>query len=106
MSKRSATHATFVIASRPRPRACSTPLPIVPPRHFEGPAEWEKKRHEFDFRVGGRERLSGGPKGGRVHSFDALYQDIVPNERIIYNASRRDARLGLSGDGGVCAGTL
>jgi uncharacterized protein YndB with AHSA1/START domain len=60
------------------------PLPIVPPRHFEGPAEWEKKRHEFDFRVGGRERLSGGPKGGRVHSFDALYQDIVPNERIIY----------------------
>src|ERR1700704_2506246 len=84
MSKRSATHATFVIASRPRPRACSTPLPIVPPRHFEGPAEWEKKRHEFDFRVGGRERLSGGPKGGRVHSFDALYQDIVPNERIIY----------------------
>ncbi|HEV7463050.1 MAG TPA: hypothetical protein VGN85_03970 [Methyloceanibacter sp.] len=54
MSKRSATHATFVIASRLRPRACSTPLPIVPPRHFEGPAEWEKKRHEFDFRVGGR----------------------------------------------------
>jgi uncharacterized protein YndB with AHSA1/START domain len=35
-------------------------------------------------RPAGAERSSGGPKGGPVHSFDALYRDIVPNERIVY----------------------
>ena len=38
---------------------------------------------EIDFRVGGRETVSGGPPGGPIHSYNALYQDIVPNERIV-----------------------
>ena len=88
MTKRSATHATFVIErnfTAPRARAFNAFADrAAKASWFAGPGEWEKKRHEFDFRVGGRERLSGGPKGGTVHSFDALYQDIVPNERIIY----------------------
>src|SRR6185503_14165314 len=40
---------------------------------------------EMDFRVGGREVSKGGPKGGPVHAFNAIYQDIVPDERIIYS---------------------
>jgi len=27
--------------------------------------------------------VSGGPPGGPVHSYNAHYQDIVPNERIV-----------------------
>ena len=88
MTKRSATHATFVIErnfTAPPARVFNAFADrAAKASWFAGPGEWEKKRHEFDFRVGGRERLSGGPKGGTVHSFDALYQDIVPNERIIY----------------------
>ena len=51
---------------------------------FSGPAEWLTDKREFDFRVGGREVLSGGPKGGPFHTFDARYFDIVPGQRIIY----------------------
>jgi uncharacterized protein YndB with AHSA1/START domain len=50
-----------------------------------GPDAWEKGSHELDFRVGGHEGLSGGLKGGPVHAFDALYQDIVPDQRIVYS---------------------
>jgi uncharacterized protein YndB with AHSA1/START domain len=88
MTERSATHATFVIERNfkaPPARVFNAFAdPAAKARWFEGPAEWDKKRQEFDFRVGGRERLSGGPKGGTVHSFDAVYQDIVSNMRIIY----------------------
>jgi uncharacterized protein YndB with AHSA1/START domain len=51
---------------------------------FSGPSEWLTDKREFDFRVGGREILRGGPQGGPVHTFDARYFDIVPNQRIIY----------------------
>lgn len=53
---------------------------------------------EFDFRVGGRETNSTGPKGGPVHVFNCLYQDIVPNERIIYSYDMKldDQRISVS----------
>jgi len=51
---------------------------------FSGPSEWQTGKREFDFRVGGREVLSGGPPGGPFHTFEARYFDIVPNQRIIY----------------------
>jgi len=51
---------------------------------FSGPSEWQTGKREFDFRVGGREVLSGGPPGGPFHTFDARYFDIIPNQRIIY----------------------
>lgn len=38
----------------------------------------------MDFRVGGRERARGRWKGGAVSTFDAIYHDIIPNERIVY----------------------
>ena len=74
MTKRSAIHATFVIERNfkaPPARVFNAFADrAAKASWFAGPGEWEKKRHEFDFRVGGRERLSGGPKGGTVHSFD------------------------------------
>jgi uncharacterized protein YndB with AHSA1/START domain len=51
---------------------------------FGGPEEWTQPVFEFDFRVGGRERNHGGPEGGPVHAFEAVYYDIVPDERIVY----------------------
>jgi len=65
---------------------------------FEGPAEWEKGPHEFDFRVGGREVSSGGPKGGAMHAFACVYQDIVPNQRIVYSYDMHfdDNRISVS----------
>ena len=51
---------------------------------FGGPPGWLVDLREFDFRVGGRERLRGGVQGKPLHTFDALYLDIVPNQRIVY----------------------
>jgi uncharacterized protein YndB with AHSA1/START domain len=53
-------------------------------RWFAGSGEWRQGKRSMDFRVGGKEHLSGGRAGQPPHVFDATYQDIVPNERIIY----------------------
>ena len=52
-------------------------------RWFTGPEEWGPDQHELDFRVGGRETSIGGPPGGPVFKYEAIYQDIVPDERIV-----------------------
>jgi uncharacterized protein YndB with AHSA1/START domain len=39
----------------------------------------------MEFRVGGGDRVTGGPKGGVTSRFECHYYDIVPNERIIYS---------------------
>jgi uncharacterized protein YndB with AHSA1/START domain len=71
---------------------------VTPQRVFDafateaGKAAWfsrpgeagEILEREFDFRVGGRERLKGKWASGDVTLFDALYFDIVPGARIVY----------------------
>jgi uncharacterized protein YndB with AHSA1/START domain len=89
MSERSTQHATFVIErvydAKPARVFNAWADHKAKAAWFAGPDAWEKDGdHEFDFRVGGRERLAGGPKGGPIHSFDSRYQDIVPNQRIVY----------------------
>jgi uncharacterized protein YndB with AHSA1/START domain len=102
MTKHSTQHATFTIE-----RTFEAPPalvfrafadPAAKAKWFGGPNEWEKSRDEFDFRVGGRERVRGGPKGGVQHTFDAVYQDIVPNQRIVYSYSLEldDRRISVS----------
>jgi uncharacterized protein YndB with AHSA1/START domain len=87
MVDRSAAHATFVIErsydAAPAQVFAAWATPVAKGKWFVGPDAWEKSDHELDFRVGGRERVSGGPPGGPVHVYSALYQDIVPNQRII-----------------------
>jgi uncharacterized protein YndB with AHSA1/START domain len=102
MSERSTSHATFVIdrqyAATPERVFAAWADPVAKGRWFVGPDEWVKDAHQLDFRVGGRERLSGGSPGGPVHTFDARYQDIVPNERIVstYDMHMDDKRISVS----------
>jgi len=53
-------------------------------RWFFGPHGWRLIERAMDFRVGGRERVKGGFEGGVTTTFDAIYHDIVPRERIVY----------------------
>ena len=90
MSDSSVVHAKFVI-ERKFPQAPERVFnafadPLAKARWFSGPPDqWTQSLREFDFRIGGRERLIGAWAGGKVSSFDSVYQDIVPNERIIYS---------------------
>ena len=102
MTERSVTHSTFVI-ERSYPAAPSKVYfalsnPAAKKRWFVGPDDWRTSKHEMDFRVGGKEVNAGGPKGGPVHTFNAIYQDIVPNERIVYSYDMHldDKRISVS----------
>jgi uncharacterized protein YndB with AHSA1/START domain len=95
-------HATFVIERS----YAATPARVFAAwadrgskaRWFTGPDEWKKSEHELDFRVGGRERVSGGPKGGPVHTYEARYHDIVDERRIVstYDMFMDDTRISVS----------
>ena len=93
MSERSVAHATFVIErtydAAPARVFNAWADPVAKARWF-GPGELTKGGHELDFRVGGREINRGGPPGGAVYTFDACYQDIVPDERIVYTYETLD----------------
>lgn len=95
-------HATFVIERRfdatPAQVYKAWADPRAKARWFVGPTEWEKSDLALDFRVGGRESVSGGPEGGPKHYYNATYQDIVPNERIIYSYDMHldDRRISVS----------
>jgi uncharacterized protein YndB with AHSA1/START domain len=54
-------------------------------RWFYGPEGWRLIERAMDFRVGGRERVRGGFEGGVTTTFDAIYHDIVPRERVVYS---------------------
>jgi uncharacterized protein YndB with AHSA1/START domain len=84
MNGRSVEHATFVVERT---------YNVSPERAFaawadpEAKARWfvDSQAHlELDFRVGGRERHRGTAPDGHAFSYEALYQDIVPAERIVY----------------------
>jgi uncharacterized protein YndB with AHSA1/START domain len=81
-------HASFTLE-----RHYDAPLPLLykafsdekaKSRWFGGGAEWDLQSRKFDFRVGGKEHLSGKWKSGMVSTFDAIYLDIVAEQRIIY----------------------
>ena len=100
--KRSTTHATFVIERdfkhAPAKVFDAFANPKSKAQWFGGPEEWAKFNEAFDFRVGGKESVSGGPVGGAVHHYNATYWDIVPNERIVssYEMHINDRRISVS----------
>ncbi len=102
MSKRSATHATFTIErvydATPARVFAAYADPKLKAQWFNGPEEWGPDEHSMDFRVGGRETSVGGPKGGPVHAMNGIYQDIVPNERIVmtYDMTLDGVRISVS----------
>ncbi len=92
MTTRSVIHDTFTIERT---------YPATPSRVFAAFASEEAKNSwgdtgdlepaeeresgpaEFDFRVGGRERF-GHKWQGTTYRYDALYYDIVPDQRLVY----------------------
>lgn len=84
MSGRSVEHATFVVE---REYEASSERAFAAWADPEAKARWyvgSDAQLELDFRVGGRERHSGTAPDGTAYSYEALYQDIVPGERIVY----------------------
>jgi uncharacterized protein YndB with AHSA1/START domain len=102
MTERSTSHSTFVIErdfeAAPARVFAAFADPAIKARWFVGPDDWESSNHTLDFRVGGVEHVSGGAPGGSTYSFDARYQDIVPDERIIYtyDMHMNEARISVS----------
>jgi uncharacterized protein YndB with AHSA1/START domain len=91
MTERSVIHDTFSI-ERTYPAAPSRVFAAFASEEarnswgdtgdIETPADAEPP--EFDFRVGGRERFTVKAEGSTDH-YDALYYDIVPDQRIVYS---------------------
>jgi uncharacterized protein YndB with AHSA1/START domain len=88
MTDRHVLHATFTL----QPSYPATPTrvftawaaPAAKARWFAGP----EAEHELDFRVGGRETARRAADGNRpALTFESVYHDIVPDERIVYSSS-------------------
>jgi uncharacterized protein YndB with AHSA1/START domain len=85
MTDQSVTHATLSL---------ERDYPVPPARVFAAWADPDAKArwfagtasagHELDFRVGGREVNRGHREDGGMLTFESVYHDIVPNERIVY----------------------
>src|SRR5579864_7215314 len=98
MSKRSATHATFVIErdyDAPPARVFAAWADVNAKSQWFGPGG--EHDHELDFREGGREHFQATVKGA-VYSYDARYEDIVDDERFVYtyNMRRDGVRVSVS----------
>jgi uncharacterized protein YndB with AHSA1/START domain len=53
-------------------------------RWLFAPDEAPKDDDEFEFKVGGRDHFTVKEPNGPTNTYDALYYDIVPEQRIIY----------------------
>lgn len=59
--------------------------PQAKAKWFTGGDDNEILMREMDVRPGGRELLKGRWGSGMVSSFNAVYFDVVPNERLVYS---------------------
>ena len=102
MTERSTKHATFAIErtfAAPPSRVFAAYADVKSKaRWFGGPENWKKSKPKLDFKVGGRESVSGGPPSGPTHHYNAIYQDIVPDERIVltYEMHTDKTRISVS----------
>jgi len=84
------THDTFTIertfrANRDRAFQAWSDIRLKE-KWFAGPAgRWSIVKRELDFSVGGSEVAVGRFSDGDTSGFYATYQDIIPNERIVYS---------------------
>lgn len=87
---RSVVHATFHLE-----RSYEAPIARVwkaltnqeaKQKWFSGtPGRWKLLERHMDVRVGGSERLKGRWAGGVVSTFDAVYHDAIPEQRLVYS---------------------
>ena len=94
MNERSIQHTTFVIE---RTYGASPTRVFAAWADPEAKAQWFPKGNEFDFRVGGRE-FNRSSHEGMIYTYDAHYQDIVPDQRIAYTyiMDRDETRISVS----------
>ncbi|WP_336885119.1 SRPBCC family protein [Caldalkalibacillus salinus] len=66
--------------------------------HPEVKSQWFAEPDSFNFKVGGKETNQGGPPDGPVFTFEACYQDIVQDRRIVYTYTMNngDTRISVS----------
>ena len=101
VSERSTVHSTFVIertyAASPE-RVFAAWSDEAAKAQWFGPGEKHAESYSLDFREGGSEHLSVPTPDGAVYSFDAVYADIVPAQRIVhtYDMHRDNARISVS----------
>ena len=85
---RSVVHATFCI-ERTYPAAPALVFkaltdPAAKAKWFKGGNGYTLLSREMDVRPGGREHVKGRWETGVVSTFDAVYHDVVADERIVY----------------------
>jgi uncharacterized protein YndB with AHSA1/START domain len=85
---RSVSHATFTLERgfdvSPARLFQAFVDPAAKARWFSGGGKHEVLERAIDVRPGGRERLVGRWESGLLTTFDAIYLDVVPNERLVY----------------------
>jgi uncharacterized protein YndB with AHSA1/START domain len=99
---RSAVHDTFTherhYAATPSRVFSAWADPAIKVQWFAGPPEGWSSDFTSDFREGGVETNTTGAPGGPTYSYDAVYVDIVANERIVYTYDMHldDQRISVS----------
>ncbi|RXZ78882.1 polyketide cyclase [Paenibacillaceae bacterium] len=82
MNKHYAEHHTFVLerhySALPTDVFAAWADPVAK-------SHWFPKADKFEFRVGGHELHHGGSLGGPIYTFDARYEEIVHDHRIVYS---------------------
>jgi uncharacterized protein YndB with AHSA1/START domain len=102
MTERSVVHATFVVErtydAPPARVFAAWADPALKARWYADPDETGTVEFELDFRVGGREISRGRSPGGPDYSYEARFQDIVPDQRIVYTYDMHldEARISVS----------
>jgi uncharacterized protein YndB with AHSA1/START domain len=102
MTDRSTHHATFIIErtfeAPPARVFAAWADPAAKNRWFVTGEGWDLAEYEHEFRVGGREHGRFRRQGGPTYRNDTVYQDIVPDRRILfaYTMAREDTRISAS----------
>lgn len=100
--RRSAVHSTFslerVYDASPKQVFRALSDMTAKAHWFEGGEGYVVLEREMDVRPGGRERLKGRWTSGMVSTFDAVYFDVVPSERLVYAYEMRldDRKISVS----------
>lgn len=88
MTERSIAHATFNVeryfAASPKQVYDAWADPAAKAAWFRGPEE-NGRKYSLDFRLGGTEHSSGTINGKVAYTYDAVIQNIVPSERIVFS---------------------
>jgi uncharacterized protein YndB with AHSA1/START domain len=99
MTARTTDHATFTIErhydAAPARVFAAFADPAAKARWFGPSAEVERT---LDFAIGGHERFTVGGAGGASYTYDARYEEIVPDTRIVYayTLDRDETRMSVS----------